>query len=46
MWLDLKRKEVRQVLYEKLYEELYEKQDFPAYVFETLNQRTLYAGCR
>ena len=43
MWLDLKRKEIRQVL---VIEELYEKQDFPAYVFETLNQRTLYAGCR
>ena len=43
MWLDLKRKEMRQLL---VIQELYEKQEFAAYVLETLNQRTLYAGCR
>ena len=43
MWLDLKRKEIRQVL---VIEELDQKQEFAAYILETLNQRTLYAGCR
>ena len=43
MWLDLKRKKIRQVL---VIDEVYEHQKFAAYVLETLNQRTLYVGCR
>ena len=43
MWLDLKRKKIRQVL---VIDEVYEHQKFAPYVLETLNQRTLYVGCR
>ena len=36
-------KEIREL---RVIEELYEKEEFPSYVLETLNQRTVYAGCR